>query len=193
MIEPLPKPVRDYLAGFNLGCIAVSSTGDIQVVGSNHLARTSSVVALWWTQDRATAHQVVRAGNRGAASRQRRGCRCRDSCCGCPCRCGPVRARRGRGASSRCSCPAGQEACGRTVRRHAEVLQRVLSPIPARMPAARRGCHALQRRPGPPAQGPRRRCCWSIDRWSNWSAYASWRTSADEHHEGWTVRPRSRL
>jgi hypothetical protein len=29
MIAPLPKPVRDYLAGFNLGCILVSSTGDI--------------------------------------------------------------------------------------------------------------------------------------------------------------------
>ena len=53
--------MRDYLAGFNLGCILVSSTGEIQVVGANHLARTSSVVALWWTQDRATAHQVVRA------------------------------------------------------------------------------------------------------------------------------------
>ena len=61
MIAPLPKPVRDYLAGFNLGCILVSSTGDIQVVGSNHLAHMSSVAALWWTQDRATAHQVVRA------------------------------------------------------------------------------------------------------------------------------------
>jgi hypothetical protein len=61
MIEPLPRAVRDYLAGFNLGCIVVRPTGEIQVVGANHLARMSSVAALWWTQDRATAHQVVRA------------------------------------------------------------------------------------------------------------------------------------
>jgi hypothetical protein len=45
MIEPLPRVMRDYLAGFNLGCILVSSTGEIQVVGSNHLARMSSVAA----------------------------------------------------------------------------------------------------------------------------------------------------
>jgi hypothetical protein len=61
VIAPLSKPVRDYLSEFNLGCILVSSTGEIQVVGANHLARMSSVAALWWTQDRATAHQVVRA------------------------------------------------------------------------------------------------------------------------------------
>ena len=59
MIEPLPRAVRDYLAGFNLGCILVSSTGEISV--ARDLARMSSVAALWWTQDRATAHQVVRA------------------------------------------------------------------------------------------------------------------------------------
>ena len=60
MIEPLPRAMRDYLAGFNLGCILVSSTGEIQVVGANHLARTRSVVALWWTQDRAHRAWIFR-------------------------------------------------------------------------------------------------------------------------------------
>jgi hypothetical protein len=59
MIEPLSRAVRDYLAGFNLGAILVSSTGEISV--ARDLARVSSVAALWWTRDRATAHQVVRA------------------------------------------------------------------------------------------------------------------------------------
>ena len=61
MIEPLPKPVRDYLAGFDLGAIAVSSTGEIQVLPGKDLVRVSSVAALWWTQNLRSAHQVVRA------------------------------------------------------------------------------------------------------------------------------------
>ena len=59
MIEPLPRAARDYLAGFNLGCILVRSTGEISV--ARDLARMGPVAALWWTRDRATAHQVVRA------------------------------------------------------------------------------------------------------------------------------------
>jgi hypothetical protein len=47
MIAPLSKPVRDYLAGFNLGCILVRTTGEIQVVEANHLARMGAVAALW--------------------------------------------------------------------------------------------------------------------------------------------------
>jgi hypothetical protein len=58
MIEPLPRVMRDYLAGFNLGCILVSSTGEIQVVGSNHLARMRLSCRLWWTQDRATEVRI---------------------------------------------------------------------------------------------------------------------------------------
>jgi hypothetical protein len=61
MIPPLSRSVRDYLSGFNLGCIAVSSTGEIQVVDSNHLARVGTVAAIWWTQNLAAAHQVTRA------------------------------------------------------------------------------------------------------------------------------------
>jgi hypothetical protein len=45
MIAPLPKPVRDYLAGFNLGCVVVSATGEIQAVGSDHLARITDIEA----------------------------------------------------------------------------------------------------------------------------------------------------
>ena len=59
MIEPFPRAVRDYLASFGLGCILVRPDGEVQVARS--LAHTSSAAACWWTRDRATAHQVVRA------------------------------------------------------------------------------------------------------------------------------------
>ena len=60
MIEPLPKPLRHYLAQFGLGAIAVSSSGQIQVVGVDRLARPGTA-ALWWTKDRAAAYVVTRA------------------------------------------------------------------------------------------------------------------------------------
>ena len=59
MIEPLPRAMRDYLAGFGLGCILVGSTGEISV--AHNLGRMGSVAAMWWTRDRAAAQQVVRA------------------------------------------------------------------------------------------------------------------------------------
>ena len=61
MIEPLPKPLRHYLAQFGLGAIAVSSSGEIQVLPGKDLARMDAVAACWWVQDLATAHQVARA------------------------------------------------------------------------------------------------------------------------------------
>jgi hypothetical protein len=61
MIGPLPKPVRDYLASFNLGCIAVTSTGEIQVIGAKELVRTDTVAALWWAKSLRSAHQTVQA------------------------------------------------------------------------------------------------------------------------------------
>ena len=51
MIEPLPRAIRDYLAGFGLGCILVHPDGEIQVVDVHHLARMDAVAPLWWTQD----------------------------------------------------------------------------------------------------------------------------------------------
>jgi hypothetical protein len=59
MIEPPSRAVRDYLAGFNLGCILIRPSGEIEVARS--LARMGPVAALWWVRDWSSAHQVVRA------------------------------------------------------------------------------------------------------------------------------------
>ena len=59
MIEPLPKPVRDYLSEFGLACIYITPAGGIGV--TRDLADAGAVAAAWWTKDAATAHAVVRA------------------------------------------------------------------------------------------------------------------------------------
>ena len=59
MIEPLPKPVRDYLHEFGLACIYVTPAGRIGV--TRDLADAGAIAAALWTKDAATAHAVVRA------------------------------------------------------------------------------------------------------------------------------------
>jgi hypothetical protein len=50
--------VRDYLAGFGLGCILVRPTGEVQVARN---WGQPPVAAALWAQDQKTAWQVVRA------------------------------------------------------------------------------------------------------------------------------------
>jgi hypothetical protein len=58
MIEPPSRAVRDYLAGFDLGCILVRPAGEVQV--SRNWGRAPVAAALW-AQDWKTAWQVVQA------------------------------------------------------------------------------------------------------------------------------------
>ena len=59
MIEPLPRAVRDYLAGFGLGCIFISSKAAVGTATPDSLARVGPVAAVWWCASRAVAEQVV--------------------------------------------------------------------------------------------------------------------------------------
>jgi hypothetical protein len=58
VIEPPSRAVRDYLAGFGLGCILVRPTSEIQVASNWGRA---PIAAVLWVRDQKTAWQVVRA------------------------------------------------------------------------------------------------------------------------------------
>jgi hypothetical protein len=59
MIQLPSRAVSDYLAGFGLGCIFVTSSGKLGV--GCDLARVGPVAAAWWVRDRCTADQVIMA------------------------------------------------------------------------------------------------------------------------------------
>ena len=59
MIEPPSRAVRDYLAGFNLGCILTRPSGEVQV--SHNWGRAPVAAALWAQDQKIAAIAEIRA------------------------------------------------------------------------------------------------------------------------------------
>ena len=65
MIEPLPRPVRDYLAAHRVACVFVTAGAKLGATTPGGLTRVGPVMAVWWCASRASPS---RSSSRSARS-----------------------------------------------------------------------------------------------------------------------------